>query len=182
MTSDDPLVRSWGTRYRLSEHLRLAVAHAVHAGHQPGDPPPLDEGDPVPGCACADCTGTGAPAPGPDRGGSADPGRDSDPLPVQEARRVPILEVARRLGCGEPEGKWGEPRVLCPLHDDTDPSLRLDTDRGLFYCDPCGEGGDGIALVMDARRCSFPDAVRWIADGRTAGSQDPAQGQLGGTA
>lgn len=100
--------------------------------------------------------------------GAVDPTRDpadrgSAELPVEEARRASILDVARRLGCGDPEGRGGEPRVLCPLHDDHDPSLRLDTDRGLFFCDPCGEGGDVIDLAMVARGCSFSAAVNWIA-------------------
>lgn len=96
--------------------------------------------------------------------------RDRDELPLEEARRTSILDVARRLGLGEPQGRWGEPRVLCPLHDDHDPSLRLDTDRGLWFCDPCGEGGDLIDLVITARDLSFPDAVRWIVQdaGRAA--------------
>lgn len=173
MTASDPLIRSWTIPLRLSEHTRLEVAHAVHGGHQPGDDPPLSEGDPVPGCACTDCTDTKKPE------RTAD--RDGEELPLEQARRVPILQVARRLGCGEPEARGREPRVLCPLHDDTDPSLRLDTDRGLFYCDPCAEGGDSIDLVIEARRCSFPEAVRWIVDGRRTGSRDPAQRTVAGT-
>lgn len=91
---------------------------------------------------------------------------DGEELPVEEARRTNILDVTRRLGLGEPESKYGEPRVLCPLHDDTDPSLRLDVDEGLWYCDPCGEGGDVIRLVEDARALEFHEAVKWIAEGR----------------
>lgn len=89
--------------------------------------------------------------------------RDREELPVEEARRVSIVDVARRLGCGEPEGRWGEPRVLCPLHDDSNPSMRLDTDRGLWYCDPCSEGGDAIALVQAVQGVGFAEAVRWVA-------------------
>jgi DNA primase len=52
--------------------------------------------------------------------------------------------------------------VLCPFHDDHDPSLLLNTDEDLWFCFPCGAGGDGIALVMRVRGCGFTEAVAWI--------------------
>lgn len=118
-----------------------------------------------------------------DRVPGALPTRDTDEerrelLPVAEARRVPIRDVAARLGLGEPTGRWGEPRVLCPLHDDHDPSLRLREDQGLWYCDPCGLGGDGIELVRRTLGLDFADAVRWIVESRAAPSRDPAQKHL----
>lgn len=87
-------------------------------------------------------------------------GRHRRRLPVERARRVPIREVARRLGMGEMEGKWGEPRVLCPFHDDHNPSLRLNTADGLYYCDVCARGGDSIDLWRRVRGVGFADAVR----------------------
>lgn len=89
---------------------------------------------------------------------------DADPLPVEEARRVPIVDVVRRLGLGEPQGRYGEPKVRCAFHNDRNPSMRLNTDRGLWYCDVCGTGGDHLELVMRARRMEFPEAVRFVAE------------------
>lgn len=94
---------------------------------------------------------------------------EREPMPVEEARCVPIRQVAARLGLGEPTGRWGEPRVLCPLHDDHDPSLRLQEGENLWYCDVCAEGGDGIRLVEKALDLEFADATRWIANGGRAG-------------
>lgn len=104
--------------------------------------------------------------------------RDRDPLPVEEARSVPIRDVAARLGLGEPTGRWGEPRVLCPLHDDHEPSLRLREVDGLWYCDPCAQGGDGIQLAMEALGMDFAEAVRWIVEGGAAPTRDPRQRRL----
>lgn len=103
---------------------------------------------------------------------------DRDPLPVEDARRIPIRQVAARLGLGEPVGRWGEPRVLCPLHDDTNPSLRLREDEGLWYCDVCAVGGDGIELARRALGMEFADAVRWLAEGGAAPTRDPEQRRI----
>lgn len=88
--------------------------------------------------------------------------RSRPSLPVDEAARVPILEIAGRLGLGTPLARGDEYAVLCPLHSDTNPSLYLNTEKNLWYCFPCDVGGDGIALVRETRGLSFPDAVRWI--------------------
>lgn len=156
------LVESWRSRRPLSEHLRLELAHAVRTGHEPGDPPPLEDAAPVPGCGCSRCTGMASATP---EGKLRRARRLRDgPLPVERARAVFILEVARRLGLGEPKrcGR-GEYVVACPFHDDHDPSLTLTEGAGLFYCFPCGVGGDSIELVRRVRRVSFTSAVRWIA-------------------
>lgn len=142
-----------------SEHLDLELAHAVHAGHRPGQPPPLEDGDPVPGCDCATCTGSPS---GPRRRRRPRSG-PRDGLPVEAARRMPIEKVVRRLDLGDPADRWGEPRIRCPFHDDHDPSLRLDVADGLWYCDPCGIGGDGIELWRRVRGVDFAEAVHEMA-------------------
>ncbi len=163
LTDLDGLVASW-TRGPFahppaSKHTRLEIAHAVHVGHQPGDPLPLAEGAPVPGCGCPSCTGVSMDDPA-RRGRRTRPDR---PLPVEEARRVPILEIVSRLGLGEPVRRGPEYAVRCPLHDDNRPSLTLDVDRSLWHCFPCAEGGDGIRLWELVRGVPFAEAVREIA-------------------
>lgn len=94
--------------------------------------------------------------------------RDLRPaLDVNAARAIPILDVARRLGLGEPRKAGREWLVRCPLHEDRRPSLRLSAARNAWFCDPCAEGGDGIGLVMRARRLSFLDAVRELTEAWT---------------
>lgn len=97
---------------------------------------------------------------------------DGDGLPVEEARQVPILDVVRRLGLGEPTRPYPssrELRVRCPLHPDSEPSLTLSPDEGdsgLCYCFVCAKGGDGIWLVERARDLEFHEAVKFITTGR----------------
>lgn len=87
-----------------------------------------------------------------------------EPLPVEDARAADILAVAARLGLGEPrKAGRNEYRVRCPFHDDKDPSLTLTADAGLWYCFPCGLGGDVIELFRRVRGVPFADAVRELA-------------------
>ncbi len=151
----------------MSEHLRLEVATAIHRGR------PLEPGAPVPGCACPACTGLPADHPArlpawrhrdPNRAIMADEARRQEwERTVAAARSVPVVEVARRLGCGDPVRRGKELQVRCPLHQDRHPSLRIASDGRRWFCDPCGEGGDGIALYMRARRVDFAQAVRELA-------------------
>jgi hypothetical protein len=165
------VIESWPTsRPPMSDHLRLELAAVAHRGR------PLDDGAPVPGCGCEGCTGVPADDPArvpawrrrdPDGAARSDlERRERWQARVLAARRVSIVEVCQRLGCGEPERRGTELAVRCPLHEDEDPSCRLDATAGLWYCDPCAEGGDGIRLWMRARRVPFADAVRELLNGR----------------
>ena len=53
---------------------------------------------------------------------------------------------------------------LCPLHDDHTPSLRVNVDRQVWFCDACGTGGDVFTLVARAYELSFPGALAFLAD------------------
>lgn len=224
----ESLIDSWGSvgQLRLSDHCELEISQAVHAEHQLGEPPPLEEDDPVPGCTCLRCQtlaaggdpedvdvarfvvgilaklspqvrrkaanraktvweedGVTLPSatlladaasdlPGaqqaPSSSESDEDREHGGSLPIEEARRTPILEVARRLGLGDPEKQGQEFYTHCPFHHDEDPSLRLRRDAGVWFCDVCTVGGDQIKLVQQAHSVSFPEAVRWIAGERTA--------------
>jgi DNA primase len=51
----------------------------------------------------------------------------------------------------------------CSAHSTTTKiPLLLNPDEDLWFCFPCGEGGDGITLVMRVRGCGFTEAVQWI--------------------
>jgi hypothetical protein len=67
--------------------------------------------------------------------------------PIDAAKEaVPIIDLAERLaGPGVRRGR--EIAFRCPLHDDHDPSLRVDPDKGVWFCDPCLRGGDVVELA-----------------------------------
>jgi hypothetical protein len=110
----------------------------------------LEPPTPLPGCACPLCTQQQARGP---RLGQSD---------IDAARTVPLLEVASRLGLGEGRRAGADQVVLCPMHGDSKPSLRLNARKGLWFCDPCGVGGDAIGLVCAVRGIKFKEAVSWL--------------------
>ena len=160
----DKLVESWADRTRRapSKHLDLAVAAAFHRRRR--QLPPLRDEDPIPGCGCEYCTGIARDSVArvvPIRPGyQLAPYRT--PLDVEAARSVGILDVARLLHL-DPVRQGKEWVARCPLHEDKEPSLRLNPVRNLWHCFPCGEGGDGIRLVQRVRGIGFTDAVRELA-------------------
>jgi DNA primase len=53
---------------------------------------------------------------------------------------------------------------LCPWHDDSRPSLRVDPDRQSFKCWVCNIGGDIFSFVQQMEKVSFPEAKRMLAE------------------
>lgn len=94
--------------------------------------------------------------------------RSGERLPVEEARRVDLLTLVQRLGLGEPKQVGREHHLRCPFHDDSNPSLRISAAKGLWYCDPCADGGDAIELWMRVTGDSFTEAVKAMTRGRAA--------------
>jgi len=136
-----------------SDHL----AREVEAAHQRGRP--LEPGESVPGCPCECCTGVPdysdvVAAHRRERARERYGNRD----PLDEARAVPVTEVARRLGLQLDARGWAR----CPAHADNSPSLHLNDEKGVAFCNPCGRSWDGIALVMELENLKFPEAVRWL--------------------
>jgi DNA primase len=52
---------------------------------------------------------------------------------------------------------------LCPFHDDKNPSLHVDEEKGLFHCFACGAGGDIFGFMMRYNNIPFPEAVAELA-------------------
>lgn len=52
--------------------------------------------------------------------------------------------------------------VICPFHDDKNPSLSLDLESGKWYCHACVKGGDVFQFYMDYNKVSFSKAKNAI--------------------
>ena len=70
--------------------------------------------------------------------------------PIDAAKEaVSVVELAERLsGPGTRRGK--EVFFRCLFHDDRNPSLRVNPEGGVWYCDPCAVGGDVVELARRA--------------------------------
>jgi DNA primase len=71
--------------------------------------------------------------------------------------RPDILEVVGRYTSLRRIGR--EEMGSCPLHDDQHPSLRVNPDKQVWYCDPCGTGGDVIRFVELVEGVDFKGAL-----------------------
>lgn len=64
-------------------------------------------------------------------------------------------------------GEWRE--MICPFHDDTSPSLRINITKGCFKCMACeAKGGDIIAFHQQLTDKSFIEACKdlgaWVGN------------------
>jgi hypothetical protein len=76
------------------------------------------------------------------------------------AALVPMARLLTALGFEANEGKRRGP---CPVHRGRNPSAFSWHEDGRWHCFSCGAGGDRIALVRAARRCSFSEAIHFLA-------------------
>jgi DNA primase len=83
--------------------------------------------------------------------------------------RPDILSVIGRYTSLRRHGR--EELGLCPLHDDRRPSLRVNPDKGVWYCHPCGTGGDVIRFIQLVEGVDFKGALAVL--GMVGGPQPP---------
>jgi DNA primase len=76
---------------------------------------------------------------------------------VELSARPDILEVVGRF---TPLRRIGREELgICPLHDDKHPSLRVNPEKQVWYCNPCGIGGDVIRFIEIVEKVSFKEAL-----------------------
>jgi len=52
---------------------------------------------------------------------------------------------------------------LCPFHAEKTPSFTVSSEKQIFHCFGCGEGGDVFNFLMKHEGLSFPEAVKNLA-------------------
>jgi DNA primase len=53
---------------------------------------------------------------------------------------------------------------LCPFHQEKTPSFAVHPVKQIYHCFGCGVGGDVFKFVMEMEKCTFPEAVRTVAE------------------
>ena len=74
-----------------------------------------------------------------------------------------LVDVAARLGLKLVKKGKGY-KALCPFHEDKNPSLSINDNKGVFHCFGCGEKGDVIAFVQKMQGVGFQEAVQYLAE------------------
>ncbi len=69
-------------------------------------------------------------------------------------------------------------KACCPFHKEKTPSFTCSSEKGLYYCFGCQEGGDIFAFLMKMENLTFNEALRKLAD--LAGVEYQPVGQLTG--
>ena len=81
---------------------------------------------------------------------------------IERLKAAPISKVVEALG--RPLKRVGREFVTqCVWHEDTNPSLTINDQKGFCFCHVCRGGGDAIKYVQEAKKLSFPDAVEVTA-------------------
>ena len=53
---------------------------------------------------------------------------------------------------------------LCPFHTEKTPSFSVNTQKQIFHCFGCGEGGNSISFIMKVESLSFVESAKYLAD------------------
>ncbi|XME01280.1 DNA primase [Lachnospiraceae bacterium C1.1] len=53
---------------------------------------------------------------------------------------------------------------ICPFHSEKSPSFSVTPGKQIYHCFGCGVSGNVITFIMNYENCSFPEAVKILAD------------------
>lgn len=86
---------------------------------------------------------------------------NNEALVKEIKRRLSIINLVESYTSVKKTGKGYV--GLCPFHDDTNPSMHVDEEKGLFHCFSCGAGGDIFGFYMRYNNLTFPEAFSELA-------------------
>ena len=81
-------------------------------------------------------------------------------------QKLDVAEVIREFIELKPAG-GGSFKAVCPFHQEKTPSFYVSTEKQIWHCFGCGEGGDIFSFVMKMEGLDFPEALRQL--GKKAG-------------
>jgi len=59
---------------------------------------------------------------------------------------------------------WTQKNILCPFHDEKNPSFGINLDTGAYSCFSCSASGDVFTFIMEKNCVDFQGAVSFLAD------------------
>ncbi|HTD93015.1 MAG TPA: DNA primase [Chitinophagaceae bacterium] len=52
----------------------------------------------------------------------------------------------------------------CPFHNEKTPSFTVSPAKEIYKCFGCGKSGNTISFIMEHEKCSYVDALKWLAN------------------
>lgn len=83
-------------------------------------------------------------------------------------QQVKMSELVERLT----GAKLNKCKMLCPFHTEKTPSFIISDEKGVFYCQGCGTGGDIFEFVQLYNGVGFKDAVLFVDNEFSLGFAD----------
>jgi len=77
---------------------------------------------------------------------------------------VDIKKVLEAAGAEQVPSGGGWRKMMCPFHDDRNPSASVNRDLEGFKCHSCGMSGDGIKLIREHWDYTYTQAVEFAKD------------------
>jgi DNA primase len=85
--------------------------------------------------------------------------------PVQQIQeRLSIIDVLRDYVTLVPNHGQNNFKCVCPFHDDHNPSMLINEQKGIAWCFVCNSGGGIFKFVQQIENCDFPEALRILAE------------------
>ena len=81
---------------------------------------------------------------------------------LQSIKQAPLSKVIEALGGGL-KRVGHEFLTQCPWHDDTNPSLTVNDQKGFCFCHVCRGGGDAISYIRQTKGLGMRDAAEMAA-------------------
>lgn len=88
--------------------------------------------------------------------------RYSEEILDEIRNRLDIVDVISNYVPLKPSGKGH--KGLCPFHQEKTPSFMVNSQKQIFHCFGCGEGGNIFSFIMKIEKVNFPEAVKILAD------------------
>ena len=63
-----------------------------------------------------------------------------------------------------PQGRGPQKTLLCPFHEETEPSCKVNLEKRAFHCFGCGAKGNVLDFVARMENAELPEAARKLAE------------------
>ncbi|MBW1839661.1 MAG: hypothetical protein JRI49_06960, partial [Deltaproteobacteria bacterium] len=91
-------------------------------------------------------------------------------------KRVDIVELFNHFGVNlTKKGKSYMGRCPFPGHEDKNPSLSVDREKGVYNCFGCGESGDIFSLTGKMKGCGFRESADYLKSWKSPIEVKPAE-------